>query len=217
METNALTSAVQTQAQSQKPKSAMSADFDTFLKMLTVQMKNQDPLNPIDSADYAVQLATFSGVEQQAQTNALLGDLGAQFNMMGMAQLATWVGQEARAAGPVFKGDGPVSVTYQAASQADRAVLVVKDADGNLVSREDLSTATQEYEWYGQSANGELLPQGLYSLSVESYSGDIPLGESEVQAYARILEARGGPTGTTVVLQGGVEVPATKVTALRVP
>ena len=49
--------------------SALSSDFETFLKMLTVQMENQDPLNPVDSADFAVQLATFSSVEQQVLTN----------------------------------------------------------------------------------------------------------------------------------------------------
>ena len=47
-----------------------------FLKLLTTQMQNQDPLNPIDSTDYAAQLATFSGVEQQVRTNSLLADLG---------------------------------------------------------------------------------------------------------------------------------------------
>lgn len=47
-------------------------DFTTFLTMLATQIKNQDPLNPMDGADFAVQLATFSGVEQQVQTNMLL-------------------------------------------------------------------------------------------------------------------------------------------------
>ena len=46
---------------------AESSDFETFLKMLTVQMQNQDPLNPVESTDYAVQLATFSGVEQNSR------------------------------------------------------------------------------------------------------------------------------------------------------
>ena len=45
--------------------SALSSDFETFLRMLTTQLQNQDPLNPVDSADFAVQLATFSSVEQQ--------------------------------------------------------------------------------------------------------------------------------------------------------
>jgi flagellar basal-body rod modification protein FlgD len=72
---------------------AISSDFTTFLKMLTTQMQNQDPLNPIDSADYAVQLATFSGVEQSVKTNQLLESLGQQFGLLGMAQMAGWVGQ----------------------------------------------------------------------------------------------------------------------------
>ena len=53
----------------------ISSDFDTFLRMLTVQVQNQDPLNPVDATDYATQLATFSGVEQQVLTNDLLTGL----------------------------------------------------------------------------------------------------------------------------------------------
>ena len=62
----------------------ISSDFETFLKMLTTQMQNQDPLNPIESSDYAVQLATFSGVEQQVRTNQLLADLANQMGSSGL-------------------------------------------------------------------------------------------------------------------------------------
>ena len=79
----------------------ISSDFNTFLRMLTVQMQNQDPLNPIDSADYAVQLATFSGVEQQVRTNQLLADMQGKFSQLGMAEMAGWIGKEARSAAPV--------------------------------------------------------------------------------------------------------------------
>ena len=48
------------------------ADFETFLKILTAQIQNQDPINPIDSSDYATQLATFSSVEQQVLANSHL-------------------------------------------------------------------------------------------------------------------------------------------------
>lgn len=57
---------------------AIASDFETFLRMLTTQLENQDPLEPVASQDLAVQLATFSGVEQQTQTNSLLEDLGSQ-------------------------------------------------------------------------------------------------------------------------------------------
>jgi flagellar basal-body rod modification protein FlgD len=196
---------------------ALNADFTTFLKMLTTQMKNQDPMNPVDSADYAVQLATFSGVEQQMKTNQLLEGLQGQFGVLGMSQLAGWVGQEARSAAPAYLGDGAVTLTYAPSTQADRAVLVVKDSSGALVAREDVPLSTAPYEWLGADALGNRLPNGMYTLSLENYRGEELLGAGEVESYAQILEARGGANGTTLVLEGGVEVDATKITALRVP
>lgn len=196
---------------------AISSDFNTFLKMLTTQLKNQDPLKPIDSADYAVQLATFSGVEQQVKTNQLLENLGAQFGVMGMSQLAAWVGQEARAAGPVWMDGDAVTLAPEPKVGADRAVLVVRDATGTMVSRENIPATTKAYEWYGADIEGNPLPTGKYSLSLESYAGDRLLGTADMQAYSRIMEAKNGPLGTTLILEGGIEVAAKNITALRVP
>ena len=200
------------------PKAAaISSDFNTFLKMLTTQLKNQDPLKPIDSADYAVQLATFSGVEQQVKTNQLLEGLISQFGVMGMSQLAAWVGQEARAPGPVWMDGDAVTLAPELTPGANRAVLVVRDATGTMVSREDMGANTTSYEWRGKDLQGNPLPTGKYSLSLESYAGETLLGTGDVQAYSRIMEAKNGPLGTTLILEGGVEVAAKDITALRVP
>jgi flagellar basal-body rod modification protein FlgD len=217
MTTTALTPAPGAAAQSLAPKPRISSDFDTFLKMLTAQMQNQDPLNPIESADYATQLATFSGVEQQMRTNDLLTSLGGQMAVLGMSQLAGWVGQEARANVPVWMDGDPVTMQLSPAIGADRAVLVVRNASGALVSREDVPTTPGLYDWLGGDAAGDPLPEGRYTLSLESFSGEILLGESQVESYARIIEARNGPSGATLVLEGGVEVPSSFITALRVP
>lgn len=200
-----------------KKAAAISSDFNTFLKMLTTQLKNQDPLKPIDSADYAVQLATFSGVEQQVKTNQLLEGLSSQFGVMGMSQLAAWVGQEARASGPVWMDGDAVSLAPELKTGADRGVLVVRDATGTMVAREDMAAGTTAYEWRGNDIAGNPLPTGKYNLSLESYTGETLLGSSEVQAYARIREAKNGPLGTTLMLEGGIEVAAKDITALRVP
>jgi flagellar basal-body rod modification protein FlgD len=197
--------------------SAISSDFNTFLKMLTTQLKNQDPLKPIDSADYAVQLATFSGVEQQVKTNQLLEGLNSQFGVMGMSQLAAWVGQEARASGPVWMDGDAVTLAIDPKVGANRAVLVVRDANGIMVSREDMAANTTAYEWRGVDISGNPLPTGKYTLSVESYTGETQIGTSNVQAYSRIMEAKNGPQGTTLILEGGIEVAAKDITALRVP
>ena len=217
METSAVTTA-QTTANKAVSKAAVSADFDTFLKMMTTQMKNQDPLNPIDSSDYAVQLATFSGVEQQTKTNQLLEGLTSQFGVLGMAQLAAWVGQEARSAAPVYLGDDPVTISYQPKAQADRAVLVVEKCQDQVVSREDVSLDGGSYQWLGADATGNPLPNGIYSLSLESYNGTQQLGDAvasnPTRAFWKHAAVRNGPT---LVLAGGVEVAATDITALRVP
>ncbi len=196
---------------------AISSDFETFLRMLTVQMKNQDPLNPVDSADYAVQLATFSNVEQSVRTNQLLEGMQTQFGILGMAQLAGWVGQEARAAAPVYMDGTPVTLSPNPAASANRAVLVVTDADGRVVSREDVPVSAEPYEWLGADAAGDPLPRGTYTVTLESYFNESRLMSAPVEYYAPILEARGGVDGTRLVLRGGIEVPATAVTALRVP
>jgi flagellar basal-body rod modification protein FlgD len=198
-----------------KTGAAITSDFTTFLKMLTTQMQNQDPLNPIDSTDYATQLATFSGVEQQVRTKTLLADLGQQFGLLGMAQLAGWVGQEARSAGPVWMGGAPVSLQLEPATGATRAMLVARDAAGNVAAREEVPATPGAYQWLGGDMAGNPLPAGQYRLTVESWNGDRQLTTTPVQSYARITEARNGPDGVTLLLEGGISVKATEVTALR--
>jgi flagellar basal-body rod modification protein FlgD len=208
-------------ASSGSPDSAgsgqISSDFTTFLKMLTVQMQNQDPLNPIDSTDYAVQLATFSGVEQQVQTNQLLQALSAQFSVMGMSQLAGWVGQDARAAADVWYSGSPVELSPNPAATADQAVLVVRDAQGNLVSREDVPLDAESYQWLGAGATGDPLPEGRYTLSLESRRNGEVISEDPVEYYGTITEARGADGGVVLVFDGKIEVNATAITALRSP
>lgn len=196
-------------------RKAISSDFDTFLKMLTTQIQNQDPLNPMESSDFAVQLATFSGVEQQTKTNQLLGGLESQFSLLGMAQLAAWVGQEARHAGPVGYAGAPVSLVAEGNPRADRAVLVVANAAGTVVAREDIAPEGGEFDWQGLSITGSPLPEGSYRFTLEQYRGEEFLGTGTVESYARILEAQGGAGGNRLVLEGGVRLDASEITALR--
>lgn len=195
----------------------ITSDFNTFLRMLTVQMQNQDPMNPINSADYAVQLATFSGVEQQVRTNQLLADMQGKFSQLGMAEMASWIGKEARSPAPVRYDGTPVTLSPNPATGATRAVLVVKDAQGRLVSREEIPVSAEPYQWLGAGSDGAPLPPGTYSIALESLKGEKVISSLPVEHYARVIEARGGTGGTRLVLEGGVEVLASAVTALRDP
>jgi flagellar basal-body rod modification protein FlgD len=195
----------------------ITSDFDTFLRMLTVQLQNQDPMNPIDSADYAVQLATFSGVEQQVRTNQLLTDMQSRFQQSGMAEMAGWIGKEARSAAPVSFDGSPVILSPDPAVGATGAVLVVRDMQGRLIAREAMPVSTAPYAWLGADATGTPLPAGSYRLSLESRSGEEIIATRGMEHFARVIEVRGDANGAKLVLQGGAEVAASAVTALRLP
>ena len=187
-----------------------------FLKMLTAQMQNQDPLNPIDSTDYATQLATFSGVEQQTRTNQLLEGMGGQIGMNGLAQLAGWVGMEARTeAGVAFDGASPVSVAVTPRLGANRATLVATDAAGTVVGRQDIAPDAAEAVWSGIGIDGRTLNPGTYALSVETSLNGSAAQTAPAAHYARVLEVRSGTDGNRLILEGGAEVAAADVTALR--
>lgn len=87
---------------SSENSSVLSSDFETFIKMLTTQAKYQDPLEPIDSSEYAAQLAQFSMVEQQVQSNELLAHLTEQLGGSNMAGMANWIGMGAHSGPHLF-------------------------------------------------------------------------------------------------------------------
>lgn len=201
-----------------KPKEngAITSDFETFLRMLTTQMQNQDPLEPMKSDELSVQLATFSGVEQQVRTNELLTGLGAKLGAGGMAEFASWVGKDARAAGPAyFDGTTPVSVASQWAAGADRAEIAVFDSDGAEVSRLPVLVSGETLTWDGRNSSGGPLPGGLYSIKTESFAKGELLDSSPAETYSRVTEARVENGEVLMVLSGGAKVSAEKVTALR--
>lgn len=197
--------------------SLIDSDFQTFLVMLTTQMQNQDPLNPIESSDYAVQLATFSGVEQQVQTNDLLENLADQMGLMSMSELSGWVGMEARAAAPAWFDGDPITLAPDPAPAADRTVLAVYNDAGTEVSRKEISVLSDQIQWLGLREDGQEFPDGTYSFRLESYANGELIANDQVDVYATIVEARAENGNTTLVLEGGGRIAAGDVTAIRQP
>lgn len=198
-------------------KSSIGSDLETFLKMLTVQMRNQDPLNPMEASDFAVQLATFSGVEQQVQTNQLLQGLSAQMGMMGMGQFASWVGMEARAAAPAHYAGDPLTLLPAIPMIADKATLIVRNAMGKEVDRMDVALDAESVQWSGFGEDGAPLPEGAYSFELASYKDDKLLAVTQVPHYALVQEARLENGTPMLILEGGIRVPSNSIHGLRPP
>ncbi|WP_432817319.1 flagellar hook capping FlgD N-terminal domain-containing protein [Sulfitobacter sp. JB4-11] len=195
----------------------LSSDFETFIKLLTTQAENQDPLEPIDATEYAAQLAQFSMVEQQVKSNDILTALSTQLGAGNMAQLASWIGMEARSTTPAFFDGNPISVASKPAPNADEVVLVVTDSRGTEVQRNALPVAAQEVVWAGVSSDGAPFPAGQYSFAIESRRAGEVIGTAPAQTYARITEARIEQGETVLITEGGGTLRTDDVTGLRAP
>lgn len=216
MQINSATSATQTTASGTTGSSSLTSDFQTFLRLMTTQMQEQDPLSPMDSTQFLSQLASFSAVEQQTLTNSQLAALNTQIGALGLAQAASWVGSEARAVMPALvEGGAPIPIMPQIAEGADRAVLVVTDEDGMVVNRIELPVDAESYDWTPSDMTGGPLPDGLYDLTVENYRDGTQLDTTAVQLYGQITEVQGLAGDLTVIFDGGRKVPIADVSAIR--
>lgn len=141
---------------------SLSSNFDTFLTILTAQIQNQDPLEPMDSTQFTDQLVQFSGVEQQIRVNSQLETLIKSTNSSAGASLSGYLGQEAviDSAGAQFTGD-PIHWRYELPTDAASTTVTVTDAAGKVLYSKtgELKAGTHDFTW-----NGELLKGGTASV-----------------------------------------------------
>ncbi|MEL6479469.1 MAG: flagellar hook capping FlgD N-terminal domain-containing protein [Pseudomonadota bacterium] len=204
-----------TSSASEDATSALASDFDTFLQLLTAQLRNQDPLEPVDSTQFVEQLASFSSVEQQIRTNTLLesviDNLGA-----GANSLAEWVGHEVEAAAPLrFDGSTPLDLKTEPNPDAIAAVLVVRDEDGRVVARKPIDPAASTLSWDGTATDGETVDPGVYSFQIQRSDGEESLPAVTPLGFARVAEARLEDGEVNLILEGGSSLRADDVVALR--
>lgn len=149
------------------------------------------------------------------RTNELLGDLGTRLGTLGMGELGGWIGMEARAEMPVTLAGQ--AVTLQAAPHplADRMELIVRDATGTVVQRLPIPLSDAPFEWDGTGLGGTSLPEGIYTVSAESWSDESVLEERAVMVRARIEEAQLVDGAVWLTMEGGLSIPAEAVLGLR--
>ena len=212
--TTAATAAATRSTEQAGSAGALAADFQTFLTLLTTQMKNQDPLKPMESTEFVAQLATFSGVEQQVRANdrldAIIEVLGG-----GAAGLAEWIGREVRAPGKAaFEGE-PVEVGFAPVAGADKAWLVVRNDFDAIVARLPIDPAADTAAWDGTDGMGNAQPHGSYGFAIESFADGALVDTQGGTVYAAVAEVRVADGQPVLVLEDGSRVTLDQVTAVR--
>ena len=149
----------------------LSADMNTFLKLLTTQMQYQDPLDPMDASEYTNQLVQYSNVEQAIQTNNKLDSLlNLSIYNLGV-QAAGYVGRTVQVLGDVMPLDNSVAkATYTLNKNVQECTVLVKDSNGNVVYSEagEKSAGAHDFVWDGKASSGEQLPNGAYQIVVST-------------------------------------------------
>ena len=151
---------------------ALFDNFETFLTLLTTQLRNQDPLSPLDSNEFTAQLTQMAGVEQQLLTNDLLTSLVAAQAGGGLDSASNYIGKEVTAAWTATELDGGKATwSYELAEDAKNVTLQVVDSKGAVVwegDAPDKSSGIHSFTWDGKLKGGDTLDQdgGVYTLKV---------------------------------------------------
>ena len=144
---------------------------DTFLRLLTTQLQNQDPTNPVSNEEFVAQLATFSQLEELQGLSGKMDSLTMLNASMNNAAMTNLLGQTVVARGDTFHygGTGDSTVYYDAPSAAADSTLTVYNADGDVVYSTDIGALEQgegSFTWNGTDRNGQPLPEGDYTFTV---------------------------------------------------
>lgn len=183
--------------------STPNADFQNFLKLLTTQLRNQDPLSPLDSTQFVAQLASFSTVEQLVSANSRLDAIATQLGGDGgIDKYAAWIGREAEVANiptTYLGAETPFRIAYD--PNASRVDLVARDAAGREVGRYLAANSNAAQLWAPIG-----LDQGQYQLSAEYFDADSVIATRSATTFSTIMEVRQNNGSIILGLANGAEV-----------
>lgn len=167
-----LTDAQQTQASSLQ----LAEDFSQFLQLLTTQLQNQDPLDPMDSTEFTNQLVQFTQVEQSINTNQKLDAL-VNTSLASIPSVALgYVGLDItyRSSDLNFDGATPVEVNYALSENAASSQINIVNEQGELVFSQTASNnaGLHNFTWDGTTNSGETAPPGTYNVRVDALDID---------------------------------------------
>jgi len=175
--------------------SAAADQQDRFLTLLMTQIKNQDPLNPLDNAQVTTQLAQLNTVNGIEKLNATLSQLLAGYNETQAMQAAGIIGKNVVVAGnnlPLANGQAIGAASL--AGAADAVTLTVKDSSGKVVQTQSLgakSAGNFYFAWDGKDANGNVMKDGNYTFSVDAMAGVAKVDVSPMQVGTVSAVVRG--------------------------
>jgi flagellar basal-body rod modification protein FlgD len=192
---------------------------DDFLQLLVTQLKNQDPLNPQDSAQFVQQLAQLTQVEQTYNINTNLQNLLNSQNNGTSLSSVSFIGKNVTAQGSQVSltSGNPTTLGFTLPSAASQVAIQIQDASGNTVrtlTQGATAAGANSITWDGMNSTNQLLPSGKYGFTVSGVdaSGQTIQGTTMVQGQVTGVDLSGD---TPVLVVNGVNVPLSTVLSVK--
>lgn len=198
-------------------RQTIADNFDTFLQLLITQLKNQNPLEPLDTNQFTQQLVQFTSVEQQLKTNEFLEAMMQSSQNANNAQAVGYVGKTVTVSGTTTDlVDGQATWIYRIDNPAQSTNVTIKDANGNVVYTESLSlkAGTDRIVWDGTTTTGEKLTSGTFTITIDArnVNGQYVPVTTEMMGVVDGVDVSGTEP---YILIGDLRLPLSSVTAVH--
>ncbi|MDI7775492.1 flagellar hook capping FlgD N-terminal domain-containing protein [Asticcacaulis sp. EMRT-3] len=194
----------------------LTGNYTTFLNLLTAQIKNQDPLSPMDTTQWTNQLVQYSGVEQQLKANQYLESLVNAGTQGSMNAAVGYIGKTVSADQSTSTlANGQASWQYALGGTADSATMTIADSTGTVVWKgdaPDLTAGAHTFTWNGTDSSGKALPAGDYTLSVaaKNVAGDV----SSAVGITGVVTSAQNVNGVVQLQVGNTSIPLTNISGV---
>ncbi len=194
-------------------------DLNRFLNLLVTQLKNQDPLDPMDSSEFTSQLVQFASVEQQIFQNANLETLVELQQTNQISSMVDFIDKVVEVDGSSFPLENSAAqFTYTMPQGAKSASVIIRDSTGLSVLELDanLDAGQHTFDWDGKDRQGQTVSDGEYSAFVTGLSNSGEILQISQTVFGRITGI-GIDGSDTTLFMGDIEVPQAKVLAVKQP
>lgn len=191
-----------------------TVDYEAFLKLLTAQLRNQDPLAPMDATQFMTQLAQLSTVEQSMKTNDTLTQVLDTLKSSGMRMDMAFLGRKVEAtSNTIALANGKGELAYAIAGTPASVKVEVLDKDGKAISSSAGSTQAgrQTFSWNGRMTNGSTAPDGSYTVRITAKDKEGNALDSASVITDTVAEVRNVDGATQFVLKSGATVDANAI------
>ncbi|PCI85638.1 MAG: flagellar hook capping protein [Hyphomicrobiales bacterium] len=156
-------------------KSTIADNFDIFLNLLTTQLKNQNPLDPVKTNEFTQQLVQFAQVEQQVKTNDNLKNIADLYQESTLSSTVSYIGKTVTAEGDVTKLEGNgANWDVKFDDDPNETTITISNSSGKTIYTDNVNfnIGSNTYAWNGENDFGNPQANGLYTIKVSATNND---------------------------------------------